>query len=100
MRNVSTSEIKILKIVWKKGTTTTKEIAEELREYKWSRNTINTLIKRLYEKEILEIVQKKGKSFLYRSKINEEQFKRKKTEEFLNLLYEGDLSLLIEQYKK
>lgn len=100
MKSVSTAEIKILKIVWKKGTTTFREITEELSSYKWTRTTIGTLIQRLYKKGILKIVGKEGKSFIYESCISEKQFQKMKTEELLNLLFDEKIENLIEIYKK
>lgn len=100
MKSVSIAEIKILKIVWEKGTVTSKEIAEELSSYKWSRTTIGTLIQRLYKKGVLKIVGKDGKNFLYKSCISEKQLQKKKTEELLNLLFDGKIENLIKIYKK
>ena len=100
MKNISIAETEILKVIWEKGTSTSKEIADELTHCKWSRNTVNTLIKRLCEKKVLNVIGRNGKSFLYESFVSKEEFQKQKLEELLSLAFDGKIENLIKFYKK
>ena len=100
MKKISDAELEVLKIIWKKEKVISLDIINELEEFNWNNNTVRTLIKRLLEKEAIEIIEKNGKSFTYVAKIKEEEYKFEKTKNLLNQLYDGDINKLIENYNK
>ena len=100
MKKISDAELEVLKIIWRKEKVISLDIINELEEFNWNNNTVRTLIKRLLEKEAIEIIEKNGKSFTYVAKINEEEYKFEKTKNLLNQLYDGDINKLIENYNK
>ena len=100
MKKISDAELEVLKIIWKKEKANSLDIINELEEFNWNNNTVRTLIKRLLEKEAIEIIEKNGKSFTYVAKIKEEEYKFEKTKNLLNQLYDGDINKLIENYNK
>lgn len=100
MKKVSDAELEVLKVIWKKGKVNSLDIINELEEFNWNNNTIRTLIKRLLEKDAIEIIDKNGKTFTYSAKISKEEFKYYKTKNLLNQLYDGDINNLIENYNK
>ena len=100
MKKISDAELEVLKIIWKKEKVNTIDIINELEEFNWNNNTVRTLIKRLLEKEAIEIIEKNGKSFTYVAKIKEEEFKFEKTKSLLNQLFDDDIDNLLENYNK
>jgi BlaI family penicillinase repressor len=100
MKKISDAELEVLKIIWKKEKVNSLDIINELEEFNWNNNTVRTLIKRLLEKEAIEIIEKNGKSFTYVAKIEEDEFKFEKTKNLLNQLFDGDINKLLENYNK
>ena len=100
MKKISDAELEVLKIIWRKEKVISLDIINELEEFNWNNNTVRTLIKRLLEKEAIEIIEKNGKSFTYVAKIKEEEYKFEKKKNLLNQLYDGDINKLIENYNK
>ena len=100
MKKISDSELEVLKVIWDKKQATSLDIIMELAEFNWNNNTVRTLIKRLLEKEAIEIVEKKNKIFYYKAKIDKEKYKYMKTVNLLNQLYGGNINNLLENYYK
>ena len=100
MKKISDSELEVLKIIWEKGKVNSLDIIIQLEEFNWNNNTIRTLIKRLLEKDAIEIVEKNGKSFSYSAKISQEEYKFEKTKNLLKQLHDGDINNLIKNYNK
>ena len=100
MKKISDAELEVLKIIWKKEKVNSLDIINELEEFNWNNNTVRTLIKRLLEKEAIEIIEKNGKSFTYSAKIGQDEFKFEKTKSLLNQLFDGDINKLLENYNK
>lgn len=100
MKKISDAELEVLKVIWTKGKVNSLDIISELEEFNWNNNTIRTLIKRLLEKDAIEIIEKNGKSFTYLAKISKDEYKYEKTKNLLNQLFNGDINDLIENYNK
>lgn len=95
---ISDAELEVLKIIWNKEKATSLDIIDELSSFNWKDNTIRTLIKRLLEKDVIEIVEKNGKTFIYKSKINKEEYKYIKIKSLLNQLFDNDIEKLLSNY--
>ena len=89
MKKVSDSELEVLKIIWKKKETTSKDIIEELKYQKWKDNTIRTLINRLIAKKAVGISKKEGKTYLYVPLISEKEYREFAKKNFLKQLFHG-----------
>ncbi len=98
MVKISDAELEVMKVVWKRGKTTSMEIIEDLKDSRWNYNTIRTLIKRLLVKGAIEIVKKEGKTYTYSATITERDYKGEVTRNLLQKLYHGSLDDLVIQY--
>ncbi len=101
MVKISTAELEVMKVIWKKEKATSVEIIDELKNKKhvtWNFNTIRTLIKRLLVKGAIEIIKKESKTYTYRAVIKEEAYKTEVTRNLLNKLYHDSISELVVQY--
>lgn len=67
MKKISDSELEVLKVIWNKKNASSLEIINELSEFNWNKNTIRTLIKRLLEKDAIEITEKERKIIFLQS---------------------------------
>ena len=104
MIKISDAELEVMKIIWKKGETTSIEIIRELDDSKWSDNTIRTLINRLIEKKAIGISRKEGKTYSYVPLIKEDVYSKYEAKKFLNQFFGGSvkkyLAFLIEHEDK
>ena len=100
MKKISEAELEVLKIIWSKKVVTSMDIIKELNNCSWSVNTVRTLIKRLYEKQEIEIVGKKGKVYYYKAKISEDKYKFFKIKQLLDKLFDGKIENLLDVYKQ
>lgn len=100
MKKVSDAELEVLKIIWNKKVTTSSEIIAGVKQFNWTNNTVRTLIKRLYEKEVIEVVGKKNKVYYYKAKVDEEKFKYLRIKSLLNQLFDSKIENLLQTYFK
>lgn len=101
MVKISDAELEVMKIIWKRGKTTSVEIIEELKEIddiSWNYNTIRTLIKRLLVKGAIEVVKKEGKTYTYKAIVKENEYKTDVVKKLLKKLFEDSISELVVQY--
>lgn len=92
---ISDAELEVLKILWaSEGPLSERQIIDALtKETKWHRATIQTLIRRLYEKGVVQ--REKKEIFYYSSLISEEQYAKEQTRDFLNKVYRGSARNLV-----
>ena len=100
MKKISDAELEVLKVIWDKNIVTSLDIIYELRRYNWSNNTVRTLIKRLLEKEAIEVIGKKNKVYYYKAKIDKEKYKYLRTQNLLNKIFDEKIENLIINYLK
>lgn len=61
MKDISKSELEIMKFLWENGESTSIEIVENVsKKNEWKSNTIMTLVSRLVSKGIVEAKKSKG----------------------------------------
>lgn len=97
MQQISESELVLMKIIWKNGGTALySHIMEELEKDKneWKKNTVLTLLSRLVEKKFLR-TDKIGRRNEYRAIVAEQEYQTSQTRNFLNKVYEGNVSGLV-----
>ena len=92
MVKISDAEYEVMKIIWKRKITTTNEIINDLNSSKWNENTIRTLVKRLQLKGAIEIVSKENKKYKYKPAIDELQYKKEVTKNFIKKFYHDSIT--------
>ncbi len=87
---ISDMELEIMKIIWQNDAPMTfSEIRKELgKNFDWGSQVINTMIKRLVQKKVLE--QQKKEVYYYHPLITEDQYLKAKTLSFLQKVYGGN----------
>ena len=96
-RQVSESELVLMKIIWKNGGAALYSlIMEELEKDKneWKNNTILTLLSRLVEKKFLK-VKKIGRKNEYVATVTEAEYQTMQTHRFLDKVYGGNVKNLV-----
>lgn len=96
-QQISDSELELMKIIWGNGGTALYAyIMSELDQSgnKWKKNTVLTLLSRLIEKGFLSI-SKIGRRNEYKALICEKDYLTAQTKNFLEKVYEGDMTELI-----
>lgn len=100
MNNISDSEWKVMKVLWKKSPISSSEIVESLEaETGWNPKTIHTLIRRLVAKGV--IIAKKEKTFYsYYAAVSEDECVKEETKTFLEKCFNGSFNMLLSNFIK
>ena len=91
---ISDSEMEIMNVIWSADSELCCADITDRLNTSWKQTTIQTFLKRLCDKGILN-VRKEGKTNFYTPKISEEEYKREQTEEFLNETHKGSVKSLL-----
>ena len=97
MQQISESELVLMKIIWKNGGSALYSyIMDELEkdDHEWKKNTVLTLLSRLVEKNYLR-TSKIGRRNEYRAVVAEQEYRAAQTQNFLDRVYEGNVSGLV-----
>jgi len=87
------SELKVLKILWKEGDVSAKELAIKLNKSTgWSKTTTYTVLKRCVEKGL---ILRLGYYFTCRATITEEEARKMEIEILTNKMFDGSSDLLV-----
>ena len=98
MPQISEAEFQIMKVVWEMAPINTNEITEEvLKNSDWSPKTVQTLIKRLVTKGALSY-EKSGRVFVYTPVIDQKEYIRYESNNFLKRFYGGNITALLSSY--
>lgn len=85
--------MELMRIIWEKnGEITSGELIEKLGSV-WKPTTISTFLKRLSDKDVLN-VRRDGKTGYYSAAITEEEYKREQTKEFIEEIHSGSVDSL------
>lgn len=96
-KKMSDAELEIMKIVWESGSPLLfAQIMEALKEKRitWQKNTLITLLSRLMEKGYLK-ANKRGRKNEYVPLVTEQEFQAVQTKNFVDKVYQGNVSGLI-----
>lgn len=86
------SELKVMGVLWRRGETSAKEVAEILKEETgWNVNTTYTVIKKCVAKGA---VQRTDPGFLCRALIPKEEVQAAETQELVGKLFDGSVDKL------
>ncbi|WP_024620862.1 CopY/TcrY family copper transport repressor [Metaclostridioides mangenotii] len=95
-QNISPAEWEIMRVVWAKGETTSKEVFNILNEKTdWKNTTVKTLLKRLVEKDMLT-TEKVGNKFIYTPLVEQKKSVQNVTDDLLAKLCVTKVGNLIE----
>lgn len=97
MKQISESELILMKIIWKKGGTALfSDIMAELKQEQneWKNNTVLTLLSRLVSKRYLK-TSKIGRRNEYIAAVSEQEYQAVQTHGFLDKVYEGNVKNLV-----
>lgn len=87
------SELKIMEILWKKGDTSAKQIAEDIKEkIGWGKTTTYAVITKCVQKKAIE---RREPGFICHALINKEQAQEYETKELIDKMYGGSAGLLV-----
>ncbi len=87
------SELHVMNVLWAKGPTTAKEIADILAEsVGWSKTTTYTVIKKCLEKGA---ITREDPGFLCTAAITKQQIRRQETEELIDRFFGGQADRLV-----
>lgn len=87
------SELKVMEVLWDRGPTTAKQLAEFLNELVgWSKTTTYTVIKKCIEKGAIE---RREPHFVCCPLVTKEQVQEFETRELMNKMFDGSADRLI-----
>ncbi|GAA0722384.1 mecA-type methicillin resistance repressor MecI [Clostridium malenominatum] len=93
--NISESEWKVMVCLWDEPNLTLKQIADKLKDTKWSYTTIRTLVTRLMEKGIIDADKTSTSNFKYFPVAPEKECKVEETKSFLTRVFDGSISMMV-----
>lgn len=97
---ISEAEYEVMKVIWSEAPISTNEVTEKLSKItEWSPKTIQTLLKRLVQKEAITY-EKKSRVFVYTPLVAREDYLNQESDHFLERFYDGNLSALVANYVK
>lgn len=100
MNNISDSEWKIMKVLWRKSPRLGSEIVEELEvNTGWNPKTIHTLIRRLVSKGAVS-AKKENTFYSYYAVVTEADCVKEETKTLLEKCFNGSLNMLISNFIK
>lgn len=100
MRELSEAEWHVLESLWADSPKVGSQIVADMEARKgWSRSTTLTMLRRMTEKGLLAC-DDSGKMRTYTSLVSREDAVKKETESFLNRVYQGSVSMLLNSFVK
>ena len=98
--NITDSEWKVMKVLWKQSPLSLKEIVSSLKEEtNWSNTTVRTLIVRLMEKQYIEADKSMG-NFKYAPIITKEECEEEQAKDFSERIFEGSINRFMTAFTK
>ena len=87
------SELKVMEILWSRGDTSAKELAELLAaQVGWSKTTTYTVIKKCVDKRAIERIEP---GFVCHALLEKQQVQQQETSELIDKLYDGAPDALV-----
>lgn len=98
MIKLSDSELYIMNVIWDKGKATSFDVLNKImKDNKISENTVRTELARMIKKKAIEICEKNGKVYTYKSLIDRDEYLKYKTKQFIENVYQNDVKLLLDK---
>ncbi|MBD5529172.1 MAG: BlaI/MecI/CopY family transcriptional regulator [Lachnospiraceae bacterium] len=98
MRELSEAEWHVLESLWAESPKVGSQIVADMERRKgWSRSTTLTMLRRMTDKGLISC-DDSGKMKTYASLVLREEAVKKETESFLNRVYQGSVSMLLNSF--
>ena len=97
--SISEAEWRVMKVLWENSPQPLSEIVGRLPDTGWSQTTIQTYLARLVKKGVLS-TERKGKGFLYRPTVSEQECQIAESKSFLNRVFDGSVSSMVTSFVK
>ena len=98
--NLTNTEWNLMECLWDLSPRTGREAADYLQEHVgWSRSTTLTMLRRMTEKGLVRCEEKGGMK-VYSPLVKREDAAMKETDDFINRVYKGSVSLMISAITK
>lgn len=98
MRELSEAEWHVLESLWAESPKVGSQIVADMERRKgWSRSTTLTMLRRMTDKGMISC-DDSGKMKTYTSLVLREEAVKKETESFLNRVYQGSVSMLLNNF--
>lgn len=95
---ISEAEFEVMKVIWKYAPVSTNDVIGQLiQTTDWSPKTIQTLLKRLVNKEAVTY-EKRGRVFVYTPLVEETEYVSQESTTFLKRFYDGSFSSMLSAY--
>ena len=96
---ISPAEWQVMKVIWAGSPVLAAEVIARLRDAskKWHSKTVRTLLARLVKKRALGF-EKRGRAYLYRPLVTEEESVRVASQTFLDRIFDGALVPMIAHF--
>lgn len=92
------SELKVMEVLWKKGSLPAREIVDILAErIGWNKNTTYTVIKKCIEKEAIERVEP---NFVCKALVSQDEVQQSETEQLIDKMFGGSSELFFSSFLK
>ena len=98
MVKISDAELEVMKVIWDEKEVTSVTVINKLKEHNWNDNTVRTLINRLIAKKAVGISKKDGKTYTYVPLIKEDEYKIKRSKNFVKQFYHGSVQEMIMKF--
>lgn len=95
MVRISDAELEVMKVIWEEKEVTSLAIIQKLEHCHWNDNTVRTLINRLIAKRAVGISKKEGKTYTYVPLIKENEYKIKRSKNFIKQFYNGSIQEML-----
>jgi BlaI family penicillinase repressor len=80
-----------MKLLWQQSPLSALELNEQIKEKKWRKSTVKTLINRLLNKDFISY-EKQGRTYNYYPIVKKSIYLAEQNQSFLNELYDGKLT--------
>jgi len=98
--NLTNTEWNLMECLWETSPSTGREAVDYLREHMgWTRSTTLTMLRRMTEKGLIRCEDKDGMK-VYSPLVKREDAVIKETDDFLNRVYKGSVSLMMSAITK
>lgn len=98
--NISQAEWKVMECLWREPNLTLKQIADNIKDTKWSYTTIRTMVTRLMEKGVIDADKSSTSNFKYFSVVPEKKCKVEETKSFLKRVFNGSAAMMVNTLAK
>ncbi len=87
-------QLDLMRVLWRRGEATAAEVRDEIRERDLAPTTVATLLARL-EKQAVVTRRRRGRQFVYRARVSQEQIREAMVAGLVGSLFDGDPAALV-----